>query len=163
MAKKKKKPAKNNTPQKKPFPVKKVIIAAAAAVVVAALVAVIVINVNADSAKHALRGTYWVSESAVNASGDEVDIREVYNVRYSNYQGNLHFDSEDKFELWLAPGDRSDGTHSGSCELKDNTLAVKYDNGTSDEWKLTKKDGKIVRIDLAYDSYTVSFYPAKKE
>lgn len=160
MAKKKKKSADKNQPQTvKKFPVKPVIAAVIAAAVVAALVVFIVFRTNEDNAKHVLRNTYWVSQTAKTASGDEVDIREVYNVKYSNYQGNLTFDSENGFELWLHPGDISDGTHKGTYELDGDKLKVSFDGGTDTEFKLKKNNGGIVRIDVPYEDYVVSFFP----
>ena len=147
MANKKKKPASKSQLDSK----KKAI--------VAALVVFIVIRTNEDNAKHVLRNTTWVSETAKTASGDEVDIREVYNVKYSNYQGNLTFDGENGFELWLRPGDISDGTHKGTCELDGDKLKVSFDGGADTEFILTRNDSGIVRIDVPFEDYVVSFFP----
>ena len=160
MANKKKKPAsKSQLDSKKKFPIKPVIAAVIAAAIVAALVVFIVIRTNEDNAKHVLRNTTWVSQTAKTASGDEVDIREVYNVKYSNYQGNLTFDGENGFELWLRPGDISDGTHKGTCELDGDKLKVSFDGGTDTEFILTRNDSGIVRIDVPFEDYVVSFFP----
>ncbi len=160
MAQKRKKSAPKQSGQtKKKFPVKKLIAAVIAAVLVAALVVFLVIKTNEDNARHALRNTTWLSQSASNASGDEVDIREVYNVRYSNYQGRLVFNSDDTFELWLAPGDLEDGTHSGKYTLEGDAVTATFDEGTVTQFKLNRKDGSIRSIELDYDEYTVRFFP----
>lgn len=137
--------------------IKKIVIGSVAAALAVAAVVLFVIQAHRESAGHALRGTQWVSQSAKNASGDEVDIREVYNVKYTQYQGRLTFDDADHFELWLHPGDASDGTHTGTYELKEDKLTATFDEGSVTDFALTRSDGEIVRIDVAYDDYTVSF------
>ena len=160
MANNKKKPAsKSQFKKEKKFPVKPVIAAVIAAALIAALVLLIVLRTNEDNAKHVLRSTVWVSQTAKTASGDEVDIREVYNVKYSNYQGNLTFDGDNGFELWLRPGDISDGTHKGTYELDGDKLKVSFDGGDDKEFILTRNDGKIARIDVPFEDYVVSFFP----
>ena len=160
MAKKRKKAGnKSAAPKKKPFPVKALIAGIIAAVLVAALVVFLVIQKNQDNARHELRSSYWVSQSAKNASGDEVDIREVYNVKYSNYQGRLEFDKDNGFELWLSPGDAADGTHSGTYEISGDTVKATFDDGSTAEFALTRRDGAIAQIDVNYGEYTVSFFP----
>lgn len=158
---KKKKPvsSKKNIQAKKKTNKKTIISIAVAVVLLAAIVALIVVLAVRDSAAHVLRDTNWISQSAKNASGDEVDVREVYNVKYSNYQGRLTFDGENGFELWLSPGDKDDGTHSGTYELSDTKLTAKFDEGTSVDFPITRKDGKITSIEVPYDDYTVNFYP----
>lgn len=161
MAKKKKKPAAKNSKKqaKKPFPVKPLIGACIAGILIAALVVFLVFKTNEENKKHELRSTYWSSISAKNASGDEVDIREVYNVKASTFQGRLEFDKEDGFELWLNQGDKDDGTHTGKYELSDDKLTATFDSGVTVDFPLTKKDGEIVRIDVPYEDYVVSFFP----
>ena len=161
MAKSKKKPAssKKTKQENKKFNVKKLLPIIIAVVLLAALVTFIVIVAVRDSAAHALRDTYWISQSAKNASGDEVDVREVYNVKYSNYQGRLTFDNDNGFELWLTPGDKDDGTHSGKYELSEKKLTATFDEGSIVDFPITRKDGKITSIEVPYDNYTVYFYP----
>ena len=159
-SKKKKSAASNKTsPAKKKLSAKKLAAIIIAAVLVVALIVFIVIISVRDHAAHALRDTYWISQSAKNASGDEVDIREVYNVKYSNYQGYLTFDGENGFELWLSPGDSNDGTHTGKYELSDTKLTATFDEGSVVDFPVTRKDGKITSITVPYDDYTVYFYP----
>ena len=161
MANNKKKPAsKSQFKKAKKFPVKPVIAAVIAAALIAALVLLIVLRTNEDNAKHVLRSTVWVSQTAKTASGDEVDIREVYNVKYSNYQGRLTFDDSGRFELWLSPGDAAGGDHSGTYTLKDDVISAVFDNGAAVDFGVRRKDGKVTQIDVAYEEYTVSFFPA---
>ena len=118
MAKKKKKhgPASQDKKKNK-FSFRKLLAVAITAAIVSIAVVFIVITARRENAKFVLRNTYWVSQSAKDASGDEVDIHEVYNVRYSQYQGSLTFDGDNRFQLWLSPGDATDGTHSGTYEV----------------------------------------------
>ncbi|MBQ1453164.1 MAG: hypothetical protein IIZ23_04265 [Ruminococcus sp.] len=160
MSAKKKKPAKKNKqPAKKPFPVKPFIGACIAAVLIAGLVVFLVFKTNEDNKKHLLRSTYWSSISAKNASGDEVDIREVYNVKASTFQGRLEFDKENGFELWLNQGDKDDGTHTGTYDLSDDKLTATFDSGDVVDFPVIKNGGDIVRIDAPYGDYVVSFFP----
>ena len=160
MSKSKKKPVKKtDVKKKKQFPVKKIVIAGVAAAAVAALVVFLVMKTNEDNAKRELKNTTWISMSALNASGDEVDIRQVYNNKYTTYKGTLSFDDGNKFELWLSQGDPSDGTHSGTYELKEDKISVKFDDGTENDFNIHRKDGKIAQIDVFYGEYTVRFFP----
>ena len=161
MAKNTKQPTAMQT-KKKPR-LRKIIIGTAVALVFAAAVVLLVINAHSESAKHVLRNTEWKSVSALNASGDEVDVREVYNVRYSQYQGKLTFDGENGFELWLRPGDPSDGTHSGKYEIDGDKADVTFDEGTKTAFALTRTEGSITRIELNYDGYTVAFARSEPE
>lgn len=140
----------------------KIMIGAAAAVLAVAAVVLFVVQAHRSSAEHALRGTQWVSQSAKTASGDEVDIRQVYNVKYSQYQGRLTFDDQNHFELWLHPGDASDGTHTGTYELKEDKLTAVFDEGTVADFSLMRSDGNVVQIEVPYDDYIVSFVREKK-
>lgn len=147
-----------NNPKKKPFPVKKLIVAIIALLIVAALVVFIVITSNIQREKDALKSTSWVPYSAKNASGDQVELDEIYQTKYSNYQGNLHFDDSNHFELWLSPGIADDGTHTGTYELFDDKLTAAFDDGSKSDFKLTKQNNRITAIEVVYDTYTVIFH-----
>ena len=162
MSKKSKKRVPEKSRKKKnKISLKKLLIGAAVVAAIVALTVFLVIKTNADNAKLELKNTRWVSQSAVNASGDEVDVREVYNVRYSNYQGRLEFNDKNGFELWLAPGDLDDGTHTGTYQLEGDKVNAVFDEGTEAEFDVVREDGKIRRIDVGYDNYIVRFYPAE--
>lgn len=153
---KKRKPIKK--PKKKPFPVKKLIAAIVAVLIVAALVVFIVITSNIQREKDALKSTSWIPYSAKNASGDQVELNEIYQTKYTNYQGNLHFDDSNHFELWLSPGVSDDGTHTGTYELFDDKLTASFDDGTKSDFQITKQDNQITSIEVVYDKYTVTFH-----
>ena len=77
------------------------------------------------------------------------------NNKYTTYKGTLSFDDGNKFELWLSQGDPSDGTHSGTYELKEDKISVKFDDGTENDFNIHRKDGKIAQIDVFYGEYTI--------
>ena len=161
MAKKKKKPAaKKGGQKKKKLSAAKLTAGIAAAAAIIALVVFLVMMPKEDKSAYSLKNTEWQSVSAVNASGDEVDIREVYNVKYSNYQGRLTFDDSGRFELWLSPGDAAGGDHSGTYTLKDDVISAVFDNGAAVDFGVRRKGGTVTQIDVAYEAYTVSFFPA---
>lgn len=103
-----------------------------------------------------LSDTLWIPASANNASGDEVDIREVYNSHYSNYQGSLSFSSNGTFELWLSAGDPTDGTHTGTYELAGDKINVLFDDDTQSQFEV-KKSGDSEFIIVTYNEYDVTF------
>ena len=127
-----------------------------AAVIACTVTAVILINQH-NKAANQLYDTRWVPVSAKNASEDEVELAEVYNVKYTNYQGYLTFDKEGTFQLWMSPGSPEDGTHSGTFELDGDTIKATFDEGTKTEFYIQREDGLIKTIKLGYDEYTVYF------
>lgn len=94
---------------------------AACVFIIAAIVAV---NVLSPSVTAELTSSAWVPEGAKNASGDEVEMSEVYNTNYSAYQGSMSFSDDGTFTLWLSPGSPDDGTHSGNipCQLRTRSI-----------------------------------------
>ena len=163
MAKGKKKPAKKQANKQctkktgKKFSAKKLITAICVIAVIAAAGILIGLKACSDSAKAALGNTTWYSASATDASGDQVDMGEVYQVKYSNYQGGLTFTDDNRFQFWLSPGDASDGTHSGVYELMDDKIMVIFDEGTQTEFALVRENGEIKQIQVNYEDYKVTF------
>ena len=133
-----------------------VVLVIVAAVIACTVTAVILINQH-NKAANQLYDTRWVPVSAKNASEDEVELAEVYNVKYTNYQGHLTFDKEGTFQLWMSPGSPEDGTHSGTFELDGDTIKATFDEGTKTEFYIQREDGLIKTIKLGYDEYTVYF------
>lgn len=133
-----------------------VVLVIVAAVIACTVTAVILINQH-NKAANQLYDTRWVPVSAKNASEDEVELSEVYDVKYSNYQGNLTFDKEGTFQLWMSPGLPEDGTHTGTFELDGDTIKATFDEGTKTEFYIQREDGLIKTIKLGYDEYTVYF------
>ncbi len=133
-----------------------VVLVIVAAVIACTVTAVILINQH-NKAANQLYDTRWVPVSAKNASEDEVELAEVYNVKYTNYQGRLTFDKEGTFQLWMSPGSPEDGTHTGTFELDGDTIKATFDEGTKTEFYIQREDGLIKTIKLGYDEYTVYF------
>lgn len=126
----------------------------AAAVVICATVAIVLISQYTARANQ-LYDVTWVPVSARNASEDEVDVQEIYDVYYSNYQGSLKFNKDGTFDFWMAPGLPDDGTHTGTFELDGDTIKVTFDEGTQTDFYIRREDGYIKTIKLGYNDYTV--------
>lgn len=133
-----------------------VVLVIVAAVIACTVTAVILIN-QYNKAANQLYDTRWVPVSAKNASEDEVELAEVYDVKYTNYQGNLTFSKDGTFQLWMSPGSPEDGTHTGTFELDGDTIKATFDEGTKTEFYIQREDGLIKTIKLGYDEYTVYF------
>ena len=100
----------------------------------------------------------WVPSTANNASGDEVELAEIYDTNYTSYQGSMIFEDDGKFSLWLRPGDPSDGTHSGTYILNGNKcIDVTFDNGATNTYELKYTDDEITAIIVDYNNYEVCF------
>ena len=127
-----------------------------AAVIACVVTAVVLINQH-NKAANQLYDTKWVPVSAQNASEDEVELSEVYDVKYTNYQGNLTFGKDGTFQLWMNPGLPEDGTHTGTFELDGDTIKAAFDNGTKTEFYIQRENGLIKTIKLGYSDYTVYF------
>ena len=157
-SKKKKKPS-PKTPKKKSK--KPIIIAACiAAAAVAAIVLAVIFKPAPEQAPEFLDKTYY-SAYAYDASGDEAELRDVYNIdRYPNYQGSMSLKSDGTFSFWMTVGDPSDGTHKGTYTYDRSAETVKavFDNGETAEFKVIKNsDGKIERIEAPYGEYKIWF------
>lgn len=159
MSKKKTKKKKNTAPKKKKKNIKAVIISAAVVLTVAAAIAVsyiVYINTSLEAADFA--GKSFKSVSAYDASGDEADLADVYNVRYDNYQGSMKLNGDGTFELWLFPGAKDDGEHAGKYTYNRDKqeLNAKFDGGAKMKMKIIRNgDGSLKRIEVPYNGYTV--------
>ena len=87
------------------------------------IAAIVAVNVLSPSVTAELTSSAWIPEGAKNASGDEVEMSEVYNTNYSAYQGSMSFSDDGTFTLWLSPGSPDDGTHSGKpCQIRTKSI-----------------------------------------
>ena len=100
--------------------------------------------------------TVWVPLRAVDASGDEVVLNDIYNANYSNYSGSLSFQENNTFELWMGPGNPNDGTHSGMYEQKDGKINVFFDDDSVEQFDI-QKNGDNTLIVVPYNGYEVYF------
>ena len=160
MSKKKKSKKKNRIVKTKTVNKKKIFISSAVGVAIVVAIALICIASAISASRNAsLYDTQWRSVSAKNTSGDEVDIMsEIYEVKYSSYQGSLNFDKDGTFDLWLSPGSPEDGTHSGSFTISDDsTIDVVFDDGTVTSFETIREDGKVVSIVIKYKDCDVYF------
>lgn len=136
------------------------IIIAAVIFAVAVVFSVILIKGCAESSANTngLVDCAWTPSSAHNASGDEVELSEIYNTYYTTYKGSLTFNTDGTFSLWLSPGDISDGTHTGEYSVKsEDTVEVYFDDGTNTTFELQRKDGAVEGITVNYNDYEIYF------
>lgn len=123
--------------------------------VAGATVAAVIIGVNQPES---LGNSQWVPDSAKSASSDEaVPIEEISHTYYSNYQGSLSFKDDNTFEVWLSPGDASDGTHSGTYEVQGDTVKATYGDGTKTTFALKRDGTRISAVVMDYGEYKISF------
>lgn len=108
-----------------------------------------------------LDNTFWKSVSAYDAKGKEVDLREIYNNNYSEYQGSMSFEEGGVFSYWMTAGNPEDGTHSGKYTFnEDDTLTATFDNGDEKTFTIIRNnDETIKRIETPYGDYTIWFEP----
>lgn len=158
---KKKKKRKPQQIQPKKKSIKPLIITLCVAIaVIAAIVVSYLVWKNTSLEAADFVGKEWVSVEARNASGDEVDIFEVYNVTYNNYNGRLGLNGDGSFTFWMSPGDEDDGTHTGkyTYDRENEKLNLSFDSGDKKTLKIKRlSDGSIERIEAPYNGYTVYF------
>lgn len=122
------------------------------------IAAIVAVNVLSPSVTSELTSSAWVPEGAKNASGDEVEMSEVYNTNYSAYQGSMSFSDDGTFTLWLSPGSPDDGTHSGKYTVSaSDKVNLSFDDGTNTSAILTQKNGKVSAVVLKYNDYEITF------
>lgn len=128
-------------------------------VAIVAVVAIIAVIVNSGSPDYSELTSYtWVPTLAKNASGDEADMSEVYDTKYSSYKGSLTFKEDGTFSIWLAPGSADDGTHTGKFSIKDTDIIdVTFDDSTEAEFKISRRNSDISYIAVNYNGYEVQF------
>lgn len=128
-------------------------------IIVLGLIVVTIYDVNNEKSKKSeLISNQWYSTTALNSSGDEVELAEIYNNNYSMYQGSLTFNKNGSFSLWLTPGDPTDGTHSGQYKVVDEkTIDVVFDNSTYSSFYINRENKKIKSISLKYNDYEIYF------
>lgn len=158
MSKKKKRNPHTKKPKKKS--IKPLIITlCAAAVVIGAIVAAYVLWQNFSLEATDFVNKEWVSVEAFDSDGEKVDIFEVYDVTYNNYNGRLNLKGDGTFDFWMSPGDADDGTHSGSYsyDRDKEQLNMTFDSGEKAKYKIIRKNDSIERIEVPYNGYTVYF------
>lgn len=154
--KNKKKNNKVNIPKKRKS--KKLPIIIVSAVLIVTIAVIIIFSVSSNANISELCDYAWIPTTAHNASGDEVEMSEVYSTNYSSYQGSLTFKDDGTFSLWLSPGTPDDGTHSGTYKLEaDNKISAQFDEGTLTTFDIVRENGNIKNIKVNYNTYEVYF------
>ena len=161
MSNKKKKNNIKKTDKKK-VKILPVAVIAVVAILVVGFLGYAIFSATSDSAKLSELCNYqWISSSAVNSSGDEVSMAEVYNTNYSSYQGTLNFKDDYTFSLWLSPGSIEDGSHTGIFEIVDDSkIDVIFNDTTYTSFYIHRENGEISSISLNYEDYEVFFTKA---
>lgn len=142
-------------PKKKAINRKTAVTATVVVVLVAAAVVLLLFRSVSQSANLSqFTDVSWVCTSAHNASGDEVELSEVYNTNYSSYQGSLNFSDDGTFSLWLSPGSPDDGTHVGNYKIEsDSEIKVTFSGGYECSFDVNRKKGEIISIVVPYGDY----------
>lgn len=161
MAKKKNKKssAKSNHPQKKQTKKLPIIISIIIVAIIIAATAISIVSCTSQQNRSSELCSYqWIPSSAKNASGDEVEMSEIYNTNYTSYQGSLTFKDDGRFSLWLSPGTADDGTHTGSFIVNsDDEIEAYFDDGTNTKFRIERKNGSANGIIINYNDYEIYF------
>ena len=159
MSKKKSKKAKKRQPPKKSGK-KAVIITVCVALAAVLLIVGGVLLDRLTNIKYVdFVGKSFQSEAAYDKKGKEVDLNEIYNVRYDNYHGSLNFKEDSTFSMWMTPGP-DDGSHNGTFTYNrgENVIGGEFKNGEKVKFKIVRnKDGTLKRIEAPYEDYTIYF------
>lgn len=161
MAKKKSKKstAKSKQPQKKQTQKLPIIISIIIVAIIIAATALLIVSCTSQQNRQSELCAYqWIPSTAKNASGDEVEMSEIYNTNYTSYQGSLTFKEDGRFSLWLSPGTADDGTHTGSFKVNsDDEIEAYFDDGTNTKFRIERKDGTVNGIIINYNDYEIYF------
>lgn len=161
MSKKKTKkspPKSKQTRKKQPKKLPIIIICIIVAIIIAASAILIVSCSSQKNLQSELCSYQWIPSTAKNASGDEVEMSEIYNTNYTSYQGSLTFNEDGSFSLWLSPGTPDDGTHTGSFTVNsDDEIEAYFDDGTNTKFRIERKNGTANGIIINYNDYEIYF------
>ena len=159
MAKNKKSSAKAKQTRKKQSKKLPIIISCVIVAIIIAASAILTVSCSSQQKRNNELCTYqWIPSTAKNASGDEVEMSEIYNTNYTSYQGSLTFNEDGRFSLWLSPGTADDGTHTGSFIVNsDDEIEAFFDDGTNTKFKIERKNGTANGIIINYNDYEIYF------
>ncbi len=161
MAKKKtkKSPPKSKQTRKKQSKKLPIIISIIIIAIIIAAIALSTVSCTSQQNRQSELCSYqWIPSTAKNASGDEVEMSEIYNTNYTSYQGSLTFNEDGRFSLWLSPGTSDDGTHTGSFTVNsDDEIEAYFDDGTNTKFKIERKNGTANGIIINYNDYEIYF------
>lgn len=159
MAKNKKSSAKAKQTRKKQSKKLPIIISCVIVAIIIAASAILTVSCSSQQNRNNELCTYqWIPSTAKNASGDEVEMSEIYNTNHTSYQGSLTFNEDGRFSLWLSPGTAEDGTHTGSFTVNsDDEIEAFFDDGTNTKFKIERKNGTVNGIIINYNDYEIYF------
>lgn len=161
MAKKKNKksPSKSKQTRKKQSKKLPIIISCIIVAIIIAASAILIVSCSSQqNRQNELCSYQWIPSTAKNASGDEVEMSEIYNTNYTSYQGSLTFNEDGRFSLWLSPGTADDGTHTGSYTVNaDDEVEACFDDGTNTKFRIERKNGSANGIIINYNDYEIYF------
>ncbi len=160
MSKKKSKKAKKLQPPKKKSGKKTVIITVCVALTAALLIVGGVLLDRFTNIKYVdFVGKSFLSKAAYDKKGKEVDLDEIYNVRYDNYHGSLNFNEDSTFSMWMTPGP-DDNSRNGTFAYNrgENIIGGEFRNGKKITFKIVRnKDGTLKRIEAPYEDCIIYF------
>lgn len=159
MAKNKKSSVKSRQTRKKQSKKLPIIISCVIVAIIIAASAILIVSCSSQQNRNSELCAYqWIPSTAKNASGDEVEMSEIYNTNYTSYQGSLTFNEDGRFSLWLSPGTADDGTHTGSFTVNsDDEIEAFFDDGTNTKFKIERKNGNASVIIINYNDYEIYF------
>ncbi len=161
MSKKKAKKKKNTAPKKKKRDIKTPLILIAVVAVVGLIIGGIYLHYRLTSLECTdFADKHFESVAAFDATGDEADLKKIYNNRYDDFRGSLDLKGDGTFSFWMDVGYADDGTHKGTYtyDRGSETLKAVFDNGDKADFKLIRnKDGAIDYIEAPYQDYKIRF------
>lgn len=159
MAKNKKSPPKSKQTRKKQSKKLPIIISIIVLAIITAATTLSIVSCSSQKNRQSELCAYqWIPSTAKNASGDEVEMSEIYNTNHTSYQGSLTFNDNGRFSLWLSPGTSDDGTHTGSFTVNSyDEIEAYFDDGTNTKFKIERKNGSANGIIINYNDYEIYF------
>ena len=161
MSKKKTKKKKNQAPKKKKRDIKSLLILLAVVAVVGFIIGGFYLNYRLTSLECTdFADSHFESVKAFDASGDEANLKEVYDNRYDAFTGSLDIMGDGTFSFWMSVGYADDGTHKGeyTYDRSKEVLNATFDNGDKAKFRIIRKDGGAIDyIEAPYQDYKIRF------
>ncbi|MCR5653732.1 MAG: hypothetical protein K6F88_08030 [Ruminococcus sp.] len=160
MSKKKSKKTKKHLPVKKKKNSKKTVLIISCVALAAMLLTVgFIVMDRLTNLKYVdFVGKQMQSRAAYDSKGKEVDLKEIYNVRYDNYHGSLVFNEDATFSMWMTVGPEDDAAGTFTYSRGDSVIKGEFKNGSKIEFKVIRdKDDNFTRIEAPYQGYTIYF------
>lgn len=106
----------------------------------------------------------WSSVSAVvTATGETADLKEIYNVYYSNYTGSLTLNEDGTFSFYMTVGEDT-GNNNGTYTVTDHTIHGVFESGAKAEFTFVPGAHREAdAIKAPYGEYTITFHRSKNQ